>query len=42
LHVHFWPGSDVAISGLTVKVKSARLLKDGVSVAFNQDRTAST
>jgi alpha-L-fucosidase len=37
LHVHFWPGSDVAISGLMVKVKSARLLKNGASVAFNQD-----
>src|SRR6516225_5835542 len=27
MHVHFWPGGDVAISGLTVKVKSARFYK---------------
>jgi alpha-L-fucosidase len=37
MHVHFWPGEDVAISGLMVKVKSARLLKDGRSVMFAQD-----
>jgi alpha-L-fucosidase len=27
MHVHFWPGSDVAISGLTTNAKSAYLLK---------------
>ena len=37
MHVHFWPGEDVAISGLMVKAKSARLLKDGRSVTFTQD-----
>jgi alpha-L-fucosidase len=37
MHVHFWPGSDVAISGLMVKVKSARLLKTGQEVKFTQD-----
>ena len=37
MHVHFWPGTDVAISGLTVKVRSVRLLKNGRTVAFTQD-----
>jgi len=37
MHVHFWPGTDVAISGLQTKVKSARLLKTGESVTVNQD-----
>ena len=37
MHVHFWPGQDVAISGLTVKVKSARLLKTNQEVKFSQD-----
>ena len=37
MHVHFWPGSDVAISGLTVKVKSARLIKTNQEVKFTQD-----
>jgi alpha-L-fucosidase len=37
LHVHFWPGQDVAISGLMVKVKSARLLKGNQPVTFVQD-----
>ncbi len=37
MHVHFWPGSDVAISGLMTKVKSARLLRSGQPVTFNQD-----
>ncbi|QMV20360.1 alpha-L-fucosidase [Granulicella sp. 5B5] len=37
MHVHFWPGSDVAISGLMVKVKSARLLKTNQEVKFTQD-----
>src|SRR5579859_3890231 len=34
MHVHFWPGEDVAISGLQTKVKSARLLKTNQSVSF--------
>ena len=37
MHVHFWPGSDVAISGLMVKVKSARLLKTNQQLTFSQD-----
>ena len=37
LHVHFWPGHDVAISGLTVKAKSARLLKTNQKLEFSQD-----
>ena len=37
MHIHFWPGNDVAISGLTVKVKSARLLRTNQEVKFTQD-----
>jgi alpha-L-fucosidase len=37
MHVHFWPGQDLAISGLMVKVKSARLLKGNQPVIFTQD-----
>ena len=37
MHVHFWPGGDVAISGLQTKVKSAKLLKTGQSVKVSQD-----
>jgi alpha-L-fucosidase len=37
MHVHFWPGTDVAISGLQTKVKSARLLKSGEAVTVSQD-----
>lgn len=37
MHVHFWPGGDVAISGLKTKVKSAHLLKDKQEVKFTQD-----
>src|SRR5206468_2487984 len=29
MHVHFWPGSDVSISGLRQKVTSASILKTG-------------
>ncbi|HEY8255523.1 MAG TPA: alpha-L-fucosidase, partial [Rhizomicrobium sp.] len=29
MHVYFWPGSDVSVSGLRQKVLSARLLKSG-------------
>jgi alpha-L-fucosidase len=36
MHVHFWPGSDVSLSGLQTKVKSARLLKSGQTIAFTQ------
>jgi alpha-L-fucosidase len=37
MHVHFWPGEYVAISGLRTRVKSARLLKTGTEVKFTQD-----
>jgi alpha-L-fucosidase len=37
MHVHFWPGEYVAISGLKPRVKSARLLKTGDEVKFTQD-----
>jgi alpha-L-fucosidase len=37
MHVHFWPGGDVAISGLGTKVLSARLLKTGQAVTVSQD-----
>ncbi|MEO6982070.1 MAG: alpha-L-fucosidase [Edaphobacter sp.] len=37
MHVHFWPGGDVAISGLMTKVKSAHLLKTNQKVEFTQD-----
>ncbi len=36
MHVHFWPGEYVAISGLRTRVKSARLLKTGADVKFTQ------
>ena len=37
MHVHFWPGNYVAISGLQTKVKTARLLKSGTELKFTQD-----
>jgi alpha-L-fucosidase len=37
MHVHFWPGEYVAISGLKTKVKSAKLLKTGAALKFTQD-----
>jgi alpha-L-fucosidase len=37
MHVYFWPGSDVSISGLDAKVLSAQLLKTGASVQVKQD-----
>ena len=37
MHVHFWPGRHVAISGLRTKVKSARLLKTNQKVNVSQD-----
>jgi alpha-L-fucosidase len=36
MHVHFWPGEYVAISGLQTRVKSAHLLKTGAEVKFTQ------
>ena len=37
MHVHFWPGSDVSISGLRQKVTSATILKTGQRVSVSQD-----
>ena len=37
MHVHFWPGSDVSLSGLQTKVKSARLLTSSAPLPFVQD-----
>ena len=37
MHVHFWPGSTVALGGLMNQVKSAKLLSSGQSVKFEQD-----
>jgi alpha-L-fucosidase len=38
MHVHFWPGDYVAISGLQSKVKSAKLLATGKNVEFSQEQ----
>jgi alpha-L-fucosidase len=38
MHVHFWPGEYVAVSGLLTKVKSAKMLATGNPVKFEQDR----
>jgi alpha-L-fucosidase len=37
MHVHFWPGEYVAISGLMTKVRSAKLVKTGAALKFMQD-----
>ena len=37
MHVHYWPGEVVALSGLRTSVKSARLLASGKKVEFEQD-----
>ena len=37
MHVHFWPGETVALSGLKTRVKSARLLPSKKNVDFKQD-----
>jgi len=38
MHVYFWPGDYVAISGLKAQVKSARLHASGKALKFDQDR----
>ena len=38
MHVYFWPGETVAISGLRTRVKSARLFASKQAVNFEQDR----
>ena len=37
MHVHFWPGRDVSLSGLKVKVNAAHLLKGQKAIEFKQD-----
>jgi alpha-L-fucosidase len=37
MHVHFWPGTIVALGGLRSRVRSARLLASGADVKFYQD-----
>jgi len=37
MHVHFWPGEYVAVSGLQTKVLSAKLVKTGAALKFMQD-----
>src|SRR5580704_2168603 len=37
MHVYFWPGTDVSISGLKQKVLSAKVLKTGQSATVSQD-----
>ena len=37
MHIHFWPGEYVAVSGLRTTVKSAHLVKGGTEVKFTQD-----
>ncbi len=37
MHVHYWPGDTVAMSGLQTKVKSARLLAGDKKIEFHQD-----
>jgi alpha-L-fucosidase len=37
MHVHFWPGSTVALGGLRTKVKNARLFATGQKVDFKQE-----
>ena len=36
LHVQNWPGTEAVVGGLANKVKSARMLATGESVAFSQ------
>ena len=38
MHVYFWPGETVTVAGLQTKVKSAKLVASGKTVAFTQDR----
>jgi alpha-L-fucosidase len=37
MHVFFWPGTDVSISGLKQKVLSAKVLKTGSALQVSQD-----
>jgi alpha-L-fucosidase len=37
MHIHFWPGGDVAISGLMVKINSVHMHKTKQPLKFTQD-----
>ncbi len=37
MHVHYWPGGDVSLSGLQTKVLSAYMMKGKQAVKFTQD-----
>jgi hypothetical protein len=37
-HVHFWPGSMIALGGLSNQVKSARFLATGNEIQFQQEK----
>jgi len=37
MHVFFWPGTDVSISGLKQKILSAKILKTGAVLTVSQD-----
>jgi len=36
IHAYFWPGSELNIAGLRTRVKSAKLLRSGTPVKFQQ------
>jgi alpha-L-fucosidase len=38
MHVYFWPGETVTLSGLMTRVKSARLFASNRAIDFQQDR----
>ena len=38
MHVHYWPGDYIAISGLKTEVKSARMHATGKEVKFEQEK----
>jgi alpha-L-fucosidase len=38
MHIHFWPGSTLAVSGLMNQVKSAKFVATGQNVKFDQDK----
>jgi alpha-L-fucosidase len=36
MHIYFWPGGDVALSGLRTKVKTARFFRSNEEIKFSQ------
>jgi alpha-L-fucosidase len=38
MHVHYWPGDYVAISGLKTEIKSARFVVSGKPITFQQEQ----